>query len=236
MCCAIGRYANRIAGASFTLDGAAYSLPANDGPNTLHGGPNGFDKAVWNVADSSGERVRLTHTSPDGDEGFPGRMDVEVEYAVENDSLRIAYAATTDRDTVINLTNHAYFNLRGAESGTIADQVLQIFATRYTPLDRALIPTRELASVAATPYDFRQRARSVISTTICAGCSDRTENRLGRAAIAGDPLSGRMLEVLTTEPGLQFYTGKPGAFAMETQHFAGLAAPSEFPLDGAARR
>lgn len=227
--CIIGRYANRIAGAQFTLDGKTYALPANNGPNTIHGGPQGFDKAVWRVVESTPAAVKLAHTSPDGDQGFPGRMDVNLEYAIEEDTLRISYAATSDRDTIVNLTNHSYFNLRGAQSGGIDDQVLQIFAGRYAPADEALIPTGEFASVAATPLDFRQPRPITAYQYDDTFVLDRTENRLGRAAIAGDPVSGRMLEVLTTEPALQLYTGKPGGFALETQHFPDSPHHPEFP-------
>lgn len=225
----IGRYANRIAGAVFSLDGHEYALPANDGRNTLHGGPEGFDKAVWDIADSNETAVRLTHTSPDGDQGFPGRLDVNVEYAVEGDSLRITYGATSNRDTVLNLTNHTYFNLRGSGSGDISNQVLQIFASRYTPVDREMIPTGEFASVAATALDFRQPRPITAFHYDNSFVLDRTEDRLGRAAIAGDPVSGRMLELSTTEPCLQLYTGKPGAFALETQHFPDSPHHPEFP-------
>jgi aldose 1-epimerase len=227
--CVIGRYANRIAGASFTLNGETYALPANNGPNTLHGGPQGFDKAVWDVVDANGSAVRLAHTSPDGDQGFPGRMNVHVDYAIEDDALRISYTATSDRDTIVNLTNHSYFNLRGPDSGGVADQVLQIFAGRYAPVDKALIPTGEFASVAATPLDFRQPRPITAYPYDNAFALDRTENRLGRAAIAGDPVSGRVLEVLTTEPSLQLYTGNPNGFALETQHFPDSPHHPEFP-------
>lgn len=223
----IGRYANRIAGASFTLNGKPYTLNANDGPNTLHGGAVGFDKADWHVEDATENSVRLSHTSPDGDQGFPGRLHVTVEYAVEDASLRIIYTATSDRDTVLNLTNHTYFNLSG--SGDVSKQVLQIFANRYTPVNKELIPTGEFASVAATPLDFRQPRPITPFHYDNNFVLDRTEERLGRAAIAGDPLSGRVLEVLTTEPGLQLYTGKPGAFALETQHFPDSPHHPEFP-------
>jgi aldose 1-epimerase len=230
VCCVIGRYANRIAGAQLTLDGRTYELDANDGPNTLHGGAQGFDKAVWRVADANDTAVRLTHTSADGDQGFPGRMDVAVEYAVEDDALRMTFAATCDRDSVVNLTNHMYFNLRGAKSTDgFADQILQIFASRYTPVDKNLIPTGEFASVAATPLDFRQPRPISAFHYDNNFVLDRTEDRLGRAAIAGDPVSGRMLEVLTTEPGLQLYTGKQQAFALETQHFPDSPHHPEFP-------
>jgi aldose 1-epimerase len=229
VCCIVGRYANRIAGAKFTLNGETYTLPANDGLNTLHGGPEGFNRAIWRVDDSNGTMVRLSHTSPDGDQGFPGRLDVSVEYAIENDALRISYSAVCDRDTVLNLTNHTYFNLRGAKTEDISDQVLQIFATRYTPTDKELIPTGDFASVAATPLDFRQPRPITAYYYDNTFVLDRTEDRLGRAAIAGDPASGRMLEVLTTEPALQLYTGKPGFFALETEHFPDSPHHPQFP-------
>jgi aldose 1-epimerase len=223
----IGRYANRIAGASITLNGRTYALDANDGSNTLHGGALGFDKADWQIEDAAENSVRLSHTSPDGDQGFPGRMNVTVEYAVDDASLRILYAASSDRDTVVNLTNHTYFNLCG--SGDVSRQVLQIFANRYTPVNNELIPTGEFASVAATPLDFRQPRPITAFQYDNNFVLDRTEEGLGRAAIAGDPVSGRVLEVLTTEPGLQLYTGKPGAFALETQHFPDSPHHPEFP-------
>lgn len=229
VCCAIGRYANRIAGAQFDLDGKMYTLPANDGGNTLHGGPDGFDTKIWEVAGSSESAVRLTYSSPDGEEGFPGRLDVAITYTVENGALRIDYDAVCDADTIVNLTNHTYFNLQGTPAEDASEQLLQIFAARYTPVDGELIPTGEYASVAATAYDFRNPRPISAYHYDTNFVLDRTENRLGRAAIAGDPVSGRMLEVLTTEPGMQLYTGKPGYFALETQHFPDSPHHPQFP-------
>lgn len=229
VCCAIGRYANRIAGAKFELDGKTYALPANDGPNTLHGGPGGFDTKTWDIAETSASSVRLTYVSADGDEGFPGRLNVGITYTAENDALRIDYDAVCDADTIINLTNHTYFNLQGTPAEDASEQLLQIFAARYTPVDRELIPTGEYASVAATAYDFRNPRPISAYHYDTNFVLDRTENRLGRAAIAGDPVSGRMLEVLTTEPGMQLYTGKTGYFALETQHFPDSPHHPEFP-------
>lgn len=229
VCCAIGRYANRIAGAQFELDGKTYVLPANDGRNTLHGGPDGFDTKTWEVADSSASSVRLAYSSPDGDEGFPGRLDVAITYTVENGALRMDYEASCDADTILNLTNHTYFNLQGTPAEDASQHLLQIFAGRYTPVDRDLIPTGEYASVAGTAYDFRNPRPVSAHHYDVNFVLDRTENRLGRAAIAGDPVSGRMLEVLTTEPGMQLYTGKPGYFALETQHFPDSPHHPDFP-------
>ncbi len=229
VCCAIGRYANRIADAQFDLDGKTYTLPANDGRNTLHGGPDGFDTKVWTLAESSPASVRLTYTSPDGEEGFPGTLHVAITYAIEDDALRIEYEAECDADTIVNLTNHTYFNLQGTPAEDASQHLLQIFAARYTPVDGELIPTGEYASVAGTAYDFRNPRPISPHHYDTTFVLDRTENRLGRAAIAGDPVSGRMLEVLTTEPGMQLYTGKPGYFALETQHFPDSPHHSGFP-------
>jgi aldose 1-epimerase len=257
----VGRYGNRIAGARFTLDGTAYTLAANDGPNTLHGGLTGFDKVVWQAesyADSSGVRLRLHYASADGAEGYPGRLDVTVTYALTNDdALHIDYRLTTDRPTVRNVTHHGYFNLAGHNAGDILAHELMLAANRFTPVDSTLIPTGELKEVTGTPFDFR--------TPIAIGArigQDDEQLRLGRgydhnfvlngaagtlrlAASVHEPMTGRVMEVLTTEPGVQFYSGnfldgsnvgKGGAryqhragFCLETQHFPDSPNHPEFP-------
>jgi aldose 1-epimerase len=223
----IGRYGNRIAGARFSLDGRTYELPANNGPNSLHGGELGFHVRVWDAEPVPGG-VRLTRTSRDGECGYPGNLEVAVTYALDaGDRLRIDYAATTDAPTVVNLTNHAYWNLAGG--GTIDGHELRIGASRYTPVDAALIPTGELADVAGTPMDFRA-ARTI-------GAYDYDHNWVldgGDAAFLRDPASGRTLTISTSEPGLQFYAGgmleTPRAgLALETQHFPDSPNRPDFP-------
>ncbi len=259
----VGRYANRLAGGRFTLDGAAYQVPPNEPPNALHGGPHGFDKRVWDVAplpprpDEAGATLSLV--SPDGDQGFPGRLEVTVTYTLnDRDEFAIRYQARTDRPTVPNLTNHSYFNLGGEGSGTVEDQVLMVAAEAYTPTDAASIPTGAIAPVAGTPFDFRRPRR----------IGDRLRDRdrqlvqargydhnwvLGEAPGSGlrlaarieDPASGRHMEVLTTQPGIQIYTangldgrhlGPSGrsyrqtdAIAFETQHFPDSPNHPGFP-------
>src|SRR3984893_2071152 len=217
----VGRYANRIAHAKFTLDGITYTLPKNDGDNHLHGV---FNKRVWNAKDVSsgaGQALELTYLSKDGEDGFPGNLSVKVVYTLTNQNeLKIDYSATTDKDTVLNLTNHCYFNLAGQGNGDILQQQLMIRADRFTPVDANLIPTGELRKVKGSPFDF------TTSTVIGARIDQDDEQlKLGKgydhnwvldkstagslfvAAQAYDSHSGRQLEVSTTEPGLQFYTG-----------------------------
>ena len=242
----VGRYGDRIAHASFSLDGKRYQLPANDGTNTLHGGITGFDKLVWQGHEIP-NGVELTLVSKDGDQGFPGTLTARVRYTLEAHALKIEYFATTDKDTVLDLTNHSYFNLAGEGHGDILNHLVMIPADRYTPVDSSLIPTGELAPVAGTPLDFRK------ATAIGARINDNNEQlRLGRgydhnyvldgkigvmqeAARVVEPTSGRVLTVETTQPGVQFYSGnfldgtlhgKPGhvynqrtGFCLETQHF-----------------
>jgi aldose 1-epimerase len=254
----VGRYANRIAHATFTLDGTTYALAKNDGDNHLHGG---FNKRVWtakDVSSSAGQALELTYLSKDGEEGFPGNLPVKVVYTLtDQNELRIDYTATTDKDTVLNLTNHAYFNLAGQGNGDILQQQVMIQADRFTPIDTTSIPTGELRSVKGTPFDFTN------STAIGARIDqDDQQLKLGRgydhnwvlnngtpgslflAAQAYDQHSGRVLEVLTTEPGIQLYTGnfldgirgKDGkvynrryAFCLETQHFPDSPNHPNFP-------
>lgn len=257
----IGRYGNRIARGRFTLDGTTYQLATNDGPNHLHGGTRGWDHAVWHVEpfnDKTGVGLVLSRTSPDGEEGYPGRVKATVTYTLtDQDELRIDYAASSDRPTIINLTQHSYFNLAGAHGSSVLGHELTIHADRYTPVDPTLIPTGELAPVDGTPFDFRQ------STAIGARISqkdvqlergrgydhnfvlNRSDDGLVSAASVYEPSTGRTLDVRTTEPGLQFYsgnfldgsiTGKNGVaypqrsgFCLETQHFPDSPNRPNFP-------
>ncbi len=214
----VGRYGNRIALGKFTLDGKTYQIPVNNGANALHGGPVGFDQYVWQAKEVP-DGVEFTHVSPDGDMGFPGTLTATVRYTLKGNTLHIDYSATTDKDTVVNLTNHSYFNLHGDDQGNILDLKIEIDADRYTPVDAGLIPTGELAPVAGTPFDFRKP--EVIGARIdadneqlkLAGGYDHNwvlNGKLGTlhlAAIVTDPVSGRKLTVETTEPGVQFYSG-----------------------------
>ncbi len=242
-----GRYANRINGGRFMLDGTEYRLPLNNGTNTLHGGPEGFAYRVW-AAESDGAALLLRLTSPDGDQGFPGKLDVQVRYAIDGDGLTIDYAARTDAPTVLNLTNHAYFNLEGAGHPSVLDHVLEIPAETYTATDEALIPTGELAPVADTPLDFRaprrigERIDADFPPLRIGGGYDQNFV-LGAAPTATPRFAARVragglaMEVLTTEPGIQLYTanwlGAPfarhGALCLETQHFADSPNRPEFP-------
>jgi aldose 1-epimerase len=257
----IGRYGNRIGKARFTLGGKEYSLAANDGPNTLHGGRKGFDKVVWSVdnADSKkGRSLALTYLSKDGEEGFPGNLSVEVIYTLtDNNELRIDYKATTDKPTVLNLTHHSYFNLAGAGNSNILDEVLSIEADRFTPVDSTLIPTGVLEPVRGTPMDFTaptpigKRINENNPQLKYAGGYDfnwvlnKKDNTLTLAARVQDPTSGRVMEVFTTEPGIQFYSGnflngttvgKGGkkyehrfGFCLETQHYPDSPNKPGFP-------
>jgi aldose 1-epimerase len=213
----VGRYANRIAHGRFDLDGVSHTLAANEGGTTLHGGPDGFNRRVWTAAQLDDAAVRLTLTSPDGDQGFPGTLTVAVTYTLGEDGLlAIDYEARTDRPTVVNLTNHAYFNLGGA--GSILDHELQVDGDAYLPIDEAAIPLGPAAVVAGTPFDLRapQRIGDALKADdpqlAVAGGFDHCwllglTGQIRRAARLSDPAGGRWLEVWTTEPGIQVYTG-----------------------------
>src|ERR1700733_3966998 len=256
----IGRYGNRIARGRFTLNGTPYTLAVNNGPNALHGGKVGFDKVVWTATHAAvtpqGPQLTLHYMSRDGEEGYPGNLKVTAVYTLtENDALRLEYTATTDKDTVINLTQHSYFNLRG--SGDVLGHVVRIAADRFTPVDATLIPTGELRAVAGTPFDFRQ------PTAIGARIEQADEQlkfgngydhnwvlnkppgEFGVVAVIDEPSTGRRLEVSSTEPGVQFYTGNflvgsligkedrvyafRSGFTVEPQHFPDSPIHPRFP-------
>lgn len=260
----IGRYANRIAGGRYSIDGVTFKAALNDGANSLHGGVRGFNMKIWSATPAvvKGEpQLRLTCLSPDGEEGYPGSLSVEVTYALRADNaLEIHYAASTDKPTVLNLTNHSYFNLAGQGTGSIYDQVLRLNAAAYTPVDHNLIPTGILEPVAGTPLDFtsprplgafiRSGAEQLaiacgIDHNFVLDKSGAGMASLRQAAIVHDPKSGRTLECLTTEPGIQVYTGnflhgdavlacgntarQGDGFCLETQHFPDSPNQPQFP-------
>jgi aldose 1-epimerase len=266
----IGRYANRIAEGRFTLDGRTYTLPVNNGPNSLHGGDEGFDKRIWAVDErphEGGGELRLTLTSPDGDQGYPGRLEVAATYRLDGDSLRLDHEARNVEPeggsaTVVNLTNHSYFNLAGDGSGSVAEHQLQLRASRYTPVSASSIPLGEPATVEGTPFDFRTptaigaRWREGHEQLEIAGGYDHnlvldgadgapTHEGLPLAATVHEPGSGRVLEVWTDQPGMQFYSGnfldgtlrgKRGrlyrqgdGFCLETQHWPDSPNHPDYP-------
>jgi aldose 1-epimerase len=256
----IGRYGNRIAKGQFTLGGTTFTLATNNGPNHLHGGVKGFDKVLWNAlqaASPEGVSVTFNRASPDGEEGYPGNLQVSVRYMLtDSNELAIDYRATTDKATPVNLTQHSYFNL-AADSGDILSHELMLNASRYTPVDATLIPTGELAPVEGTPFDFQKPTAmgaridaDHVQLTNGKGYDhnwvlNRTGPGLQRAAFVADPKSGRTLDVATTEPGIQFYsgnfldrtiTGKGGqvykhraGFCLETQHYPDSPNHPDFP-------
>lgn len=253
----IGRYANRIGGGSFVLNGRRFPLAANDGANHLHGGGAGFDKQVWTIEECSGDAVTLSLFSPDGQEGYPGDLQVRVAYALGRDGLSICYQAQSSRDTLCSLSSHAYFNLSGHQSGPVAGQYIQLFAGRYTPTAADSIPTGEIAAVDGTPMDLRTpqpiggHIEEPFVQLVQAGGYDHNwavdgwDGSLRPAARAWSPDTGILLEVLTTQPGVQFYTGnyldgcpcgKGGApygrrwgFCLETQQFPDAPHHPNFP-------
>jgi aldose 1-epimerase len=252
---AIGRFSNRIAQGKFSLDGVVYSLPRNNGENTLHGGPEGFDTKLWQTRIVP-DGVECTLVSRDGAMGFPGTLTARITYTLVENALRIQYEAETDKPTVVNFTNHSFFNLRGEGSGAILDHVVQIHAEAFTPVDESLIPTGELASVAGTPFDFREP--HTVGERIEA---EHPQLKLGRgydhnyvlgapgtmrhAASVTEPVSGRVVTVETDSPGLQFYTGNfldgthigksgaayefRGGLCFETQEYPDAPNHANFP-------
>jgi len=254
--CIVGRYANRISDARFTLDGILYKLAANDGKNSLHGGLKGLDKVLWTVKKANGDRVTFSYISPDGDEGYPGNLNLIVDYSLTMaGELLITYEAQTDKATIINLTNHSYFNLAG--KGDILDHEVKINADFYTPTNKDLIPTREIQQVAGTPMDLRKSKtlRPCINSDYkqikLAGGYDVNyiingwNGKLNFCASVYDPATSRRLNVYTTQPGVQFYTGnflngrhlgkegwiynRHAGLCLETQHYPDSPNKPDFP-------
>lgn len=253
----VGRYANRIAGGKFTLNGKKYVLAVNDGPNHLHGGMVGYSHRVWTVEEADAGKIVLTLDSPDGEEGYPGRLNVKVTYALEGDALSIHYEAAGDRDTICNLTNHSYFNLSGQGSGTVLDQEIRLFSSAYTPTDSTSIPLGTVEPVDGTPMDLRiptpigaQIGEPFPQLEQCGGYDhnfvvDGRPGEMRPAAVVRSGTTGVVMEVETDSPGVQFYTanflkegrkGKQGAvygprhgFCLETQHYPDAPNQPAFP-------
>lgn len=257
----IGRYGNRIGKGTFKIGDTTYNLIKNNGENHLHGGTIGFESVVWKVVNSSENSIAFSRVSPDMEEGYPGNLDVEVVYTLNDDNeLKINYKATTDKSTVVNLTNHSFFNLKGEGNGDITDHLVMINADTYTPVDEGLIPTGKIENVAGTPFDFKTPktiGRDIDSDfkqlkigkgydhNYVINETPTNEDGLKLTAIITEPISGRTMEVYTSEPGVQFYTGnfmngsdigktgKPylfrGSFCFETQHYPDSPNKPEFP-------
>jgi len=249
----IGRYGNRIGKAKFTLDGKTYTLAANNNGNTLHGGNKGYDKVVWTAEKQGDNSLKLTYLSKDGEEGYPGNLNITVVYTLTADnSVQIDYTATTDKATPVNLTNHAYYNLSAGTDSTILDHELQISADKYTPVDDKLIPTGQIADVKGTPMDFTTSKPIGRDIAQVQGGYDhnwvlnKNGNSLEKVATLYDPKSGRVMDVYTMEPGLQFYSGnfldgtltntvggakyvQHAALCLETQHFPEIPNKPNFP-------
>src|SRR5262245_43223994 len=252
----IGRYGNRIAKGKFSLEGKEYTLFLNNGPNSLHGGKEGFNRKVWKaepVEAAHGAAVKFTYVSKDGEEGYPGTLTASVTYELTDDNaLRLTYRVSTDKPTVVNLTNHSYFNLSGAGSGDILREVLELDADRYTPVDSTLIPTGELKPVAGTPFDFRKATAIGARNAQVPGTGGYDHNfvlngpagKLRKIGSVSDPTSGRAMEIWTSEPGVQLYVSlgldgsikgvggayqKFAALCLETQHFPDSPNHPDFP-------
>ncbi len=257
--CVVGRYANRVAKGTFEIDGTAYHLPINNNGQTLHGGTAGIDMVAWNVDKVTDNSIHFSYTSPDGTDGFPGNLKMEVVYSLTPDNeFKLSYKATTDKPTVLNLTNHAFFNLKGEGNGTITDHIMTIHASHTTPVDEVLIPTGEIAPVDNTPFDFRRPTRigeriDMDNEQLKNGrgydhnwvLDKKTPGNVELAVTVYEPASGRVMEVYTDQPGVQFYSGnffdgsgidksgKPidyrSALALETQHFPDSPNQPNFP-------
>ena len=235
----VGRYANRIAGGKFPLDGKEYTLAQNNGTNHLHGGKAGFDKVLWKSETTGDHSVKFTYTSPDGEEGYPGTLETTIEYTLAKNSLTWKATAITDKATPVNLTNHAYFNLTGDPAASVLDHLLHIQAKKYLPVDATLIPTGELREVAGTPFDFTNPVTIGANLEKMEGGFDHNfvlsrEDRLRLAARASDPASGRTMELFTNQPGIQFYLSSPfgnenSAFCLEPQKFPDSPNQPAFP-------
>lgn len=250
----VGRYGNRIAKGKFKIDKTEYTLATNNGPNALHGGLKGFDKQVWEAtpASDSSASVELSYLSKDGEEGYPGNLKVAVRYTLTDENeLKIEYSASTDKATVLNVTNHSYFNLTGDVNNSILDHTLMIDADNYTPVDTTLIPTGEIKSVKGTPFDFTKAKKIGLEIGAVSGGYDhnfvlnKKDSSLSKIVELKDSISGRTLEVYTTQPGVQFYTGnfldgkfstpdgkkinQHAAMCLETQHFPDSPNEPKFP-------
>lgn len=255
----IGRYANRIKNGQFEIDDKKYHIPVNNNGNALHGGPKGFDIVVWNVDKVTDNSIQLSYTSPDGEEGFPGNLNIRMTYSLTPDNeFKIEYEAKTDKPTIVNLSHHSYFNLKGEGSGSVLDNYLTLKASKYVPINEVSIPFGQLEKVKSTPFDFtephligeridqdNEQLKNGAGYDHCWVIDKNKEGELSQAAIVYEPKSGRVMEVYTDQPGIQFYssnwfdnktTGKSGkpykvreSFALETQKFPDSPNNPEFP-------